>query len=113
MGWASGSSLMTQIIEAFKPFQIRLNHSMQVEFWKKVIEGFQDEDCDTLDECLDNKVVPSSYKEAYFYLNPWTHGYRVGCSLESAPQCNPWTEEDLANYESYEDGLAEGRRECS
>ncbi|MBD1871940.1 hypothetical protein H6F75_00450 [Nodosilinea sp. FACHB-131] len=98
---------MSQIIEAYKPLQIRLDHSIQVQFWLKVIEGFQDEDCDTLDECIDGKQVPSSYKEAYFKLNPWTHGYRTGCGLEPGP--NPWDREEFSDqWERWNDGYAEG-----
>jgi hypothetical protein len=112
MGWASGSSLMNEIIEAFKPLSIRVEHATQVEFWKKVIAAFEEMDCDTLDECMEGKTVPTSYKKAYWFSNPWSHGYAVGCGDEPAPEGNPWNGVDEDKAEKYADGLAEGRREC-
>jgi hypothetical protein len=111
MGWASGSRLMTEIIEAFKPLT-EVDHSLQVEFWKKVIAVFKNEDCDTLDECLENGSVPLSFKEAYWFINPWSHGYNVGCGIEPAPrQGNPWEGVDESKAFKYADGLSEGERE--
>lgn len=63
MGWASASSMMKNIID-----------EMQLMFWsdrykvyKILIKEFQDEDADTLDECLGKDAA---YDDAFFVINP-------------------------------------------
>jgi len=52
MGWASGSQLMSEIIDecksAIKPKKARK------AFYKQMIHLFEQHDCDTLDECRDD-----------------------------------------------------------
>lgn len=50
MGWASGSTLMSRVIAAMQKANI---HESQREIaYKGIIEAFEGEDCDTLDECV-------------------------------------------------------------
>lgn len=55
MGWASGSRLMSDLIDSVRDnvesFQSR------VELYIEMIHNFQDADCDTLDECLGRDVA--------------------------------------------------------
>lgn len=49
MGWASGSSLMDEIIDA--AIEVGIDEVTRREFYEKIIESFEDQDCDTLQEC--------------------------------------------------------------
>ena len=49
MGWASGSSLMDEIIDA--AVEVGIDDVTRKEFYEKIIEAFEDQDCDTLQEC--------------------------------------------------------------
>lgn len=49
MGWAAGSSLMSNIIDELKD---RIHDDLiREEVYSVLIEAFQDRDCDVLDEC--------------------------------------------------------------
>lgn len=51
MGWGSGSGLMRRIMGAHA--NVYGSESEQdVKFYEELIEMFEDEDCDTLDECV-------------------------------------------------------------
>lgn len=49
MGWASGSRLFGKVIEAAKS---RMSDRERKDFYKEVIDAFEDSDWDTQDECL-------------------------------------------------------------
>ena len=49
MGWASGSTLFSQIIEGVKP--VVSDKEMRKAIYRPIIEAFEDADWDTLDEC--------------------------------------------------------------
>lgn len=50
MGWASGSSLFSRVIEAVE--KSVPNEATKIQLYQDLIEAFEDRDCDTLDECL-------------------------------------------------------------
>lgn len=58
MGWSSGSLLMEQIISAFNRHCDHVPFENAVEFYKDLIEAFENSDCDTLDECVDWETSP-------------------------------------------------------
>lgn len=49
MGWASGSSLMSEIISAIQPHMP--DEGARKEVYKVLINAFEDQDWDTQDEC--------------------------------------------------------------
>ena len=51
MGWSGGSSLMGEVIKSLKKAHVGV--TQREEIYKHLIEAFENEDCDTLDECLD------------------------------------------------------------
>lgn len=51
MGWASGSIIASELIESLS--ETVDDEYARREFYAKMIEIFEDHDCDTLDECLD------------------------------------------------------------
>jgi hypothetical protein len=52
MGWASGSGLLANVIMAVK-VELDCGGKDKIRFYKRLIEAFEDHDCDTLDECRD------------------------------------------------------------
>lgn len=50
MGWASGSRLFSEIIEA--TVDAGIDKVTRKELYEKYMEAFEDFDCDTLDECV-------------------------------------------------------------
>lgn len=50
MGWASGSSLMSELIDIVKN-EVK-DELARERIYERMITAFQDEDCDTLDECV-------------------------------------------------------------
>jgi hypothetical protein len=65
MGWASGSSLFSDIIEAVNDCDI--DEETRISLYEKLIPIFEDEDCDTLQECLGED---SSFDKVYHTLYP-------------------------------------------
>ena len=51
MGWASGSGLLGEIIDAISDCSFQF-YSERVECYRKIILAFEDVDCDTIDECV-------------------------------------------------------------
>lgn len=49
MGWASGSGMMDEIIDAMN--EVGLDEVTRKELYEKFIEIFENQDCDTLQEC--------------------------------------------------------------
>lgn len=50
MGWASGSSLFSEVISAIKP---RISDvTLRKEIYKDLINAFENSDWDTQDECM-------------------------------------------------------------
>lgn len=66
MGWASGSILLSEIVEIIEEHSDR-SVGDRVEMYKRIIEAFEDADCDTINECLDQS---SDFDEAYRQLYP-------------------------------------------
>jgi hypothetical protein len=50
MGWSSGSRVADDLIKAL--LETVEDDYVREEFYKKMIEIFEDHDCDTLDECV-------------------------------------------------------------
>lgn len=55
MGWASGSHLMDEIIDAVT--ESVTDYNTKFEIFTKVIHAFMDADADTLDECLGRDIA--------------------------------------------------------
>lgn len=64
MGWASGSRVAAELIDAAK---ITIpNEIERAAFYEKMIYVFEDADCDTLDECVGNDdVFDEVWQELY------------------------------------------------
>ena len=65
MGWASGSSLFSDIIEAINDCDV--DDETKYMLYEKLIPIFEDEDCDNLQECLGRDSV---YDKVYNSLYP-------------------------------------------
>jgi hypothetical protein len=65
MGWGSGSSLFSKIIDAAK--EAIPNKKKRVVFYESTISAFEDEDWDTENECLGSDVA---FDEALKKLHP-------------------------------------------
>lgn len=65
MGWARGSRIMTEIIEAAK--DTISDDAERLDLYKIMIDIFEDHDCDTLDECLE---IDDIFDEAYEEMHP-------------------------------------------
>lgn len=64
MGWASGSSLFSDIIEAINDCDV--DEDTRKLLYEKLIPIFEDEDCDTLQECLgEDSVFDKVYSSLY------------------------------------------------
>ena len=50
MGWGSGSRLAGELIDIVK--DVVSNSDERSEFYERMIEQFEEFDCDTLDECV-------------------------------------------------------------
>ena len=65
MGWASGSSLFSNIIEAL--VETDIDEDTRELIYEALIPCFEDRDCDTLMECIgEDKAFDRAYKN----LNP-------------------------------------------
>lgn len=51
MGWASGSELMCEVINAVEKELQHVGKDRMIPFYERIINAFEDHDCDTLDEC--------------------------------------------------------------
>jgi hypothetical protein len=68
MGWASGSALMVDIINAFENnLGGSVSKTRALKFYRDVILAFEDADCDTLDECLN---LAEGFDLAMYHLHP-------------------------------------------
>ena len=65
MGWSSGSVIMTDVIETVE--DLVPNFNTRKELYKRFIEIFEDQDADTLEECLDDSVA---FREAFQEIHP-------------------------------------------
>ncbi|RUM99000.1 hypothetical protein EET67_04995 [Pseudaminobacter arsenicus] len=65
MGWSSGSSTFSRIIEAVKP--VVANKEDRKRIYRPIIEAFEDQDWDTQDECVGED---EAYDELYAELYP-------------------------------------------
>jgi hypothetical protein len=67
MGWASGSALMTDIINAFEMNCDCMHKPEALRFYRDVILAFENADCDTLDECLN---LSEMFDLAMYHIHP-------------------------------------------
>lgn len=65
MGWASGSSLFSDIIDAV--VECEIDDETRKMLYEKLIPTFEDEDCDTLDECVGKD---SMFDSVFYTLYP-------------------------------------------
>lgn len=64
MGWGSGSTLMDKIIHALKP-EVKSKPARK-KIYKLLIEAFEDQDCDTLYECVgQDEIYDELWEELY------------------------------------------------
>lgn len=65
MGWNGASHVMSQIIETTE--ELVANYQTRVELYKNYIEILENEDADTLEECLGES---DAYDEAFKHIHP-------------------------------------------
>jgi hypothetical protein len=65
MSWSSGSQLFSEIILTLR--ETVTDYETRVEIYNKLIGIFEDRDCDTLSECLDED---RAFDDAYFEQYP-------------------------------------------
>lgn len=65
MSWSSGSTIFSDIIHSIK--ESVPEYETRVEVYGKLIEIFENHDCDTLFECLEED---RAFDDAYFELHP-------------------------------------------
>jgi hypothetical protein len=65
MSWSSGSQLFSEIILSLR--ETVPEYEIRVEIYNKLISIFEDHDCDTLSECLDED---RAFDDAYFEHYP-------------------------------------------
>lgn len=66
MGWASGSMLLTSIIETLKT---HVDAETRAILYPEIVNAFEDADCDTLDECM---TIDPVFDE-YLKESGWDH----------------------------------------
>jgi hypothetical protein len=65
MSWSGGSEIMSQIISNIKD---KMDPEDRETLYKELITSFEDKDCDTLYECLnEDSVFDKVYKEHSFF----------------------------------------------
>jgi hypothetical protein len=65
MGWSTGSRIMAEIIEEVK--DLELNYYTEESLYSRLIDIFENWDCDTLDECLGEDAA---FDEVYYSKYP-------------------------------------------
>lgn len=64
MGWGSGSTLMSDVIDVVE--EVVPDHATRVRLYSGLILAFEDKDCDTLDECVgESKAFDQAYRHFY------------------------------------------------
>lgn len=64
MGWSSGSRIMNEIIEVLK--DVVDDRDERFDVYYRLIEIFENNDCDTLDECLnEDTAFDEAYRDIY------------------------------------------------
>lgn len=97
MGWSSGSRIMSKIVDSLKPADI--NDATRTIIYEQIIEVFEENDCDTLMECLGEDLA---FDRAYRNLNP-THDGRLSCEEGKKLTDNPHTK-GSRDYLDWQDG---------
>lgn len=82
MGWSSGSEIMSLIIQGVKD---KMDPEDRDSFYKDLIEYFENEDCDTLYECLEQDIV---FDKAY-------KSYSTGLDVEEELD---WDDQDNTTF---------------
>ena len=67
MGWSSGSSLASAVIEIMESLHEGRYEGSRKDAYKDLIAAFEDADCDNLHECLGVSVA---FDSAWYELNP-------------------------------------------
>jgi hypothetical protein len=87
MGWASGSRAMNELIATFNETIGKTDHQIPetaiIDFWKRVISSFEDEDWDTQGESLGEDPT---WDKAFFAEHPWDSIRSLSPSLLQPPQ---------------------------
>lgn len=60
MSWSSGSEIFSEIIESIKTV---VDYDERVNIYEALILVFEDRDCDTLEECIEEDLA---FEEAYY-----------------------------------------------
>lgn len=68
MGWSGGSILMSTIIAALEKHGDAMQYDAKVAFFTDVIKAFEQEDADSLEDCVGEGS--HAYDFAYWVLNP-------------------------------------------
>jgi hypothetical protein len=97
MGWSGGSRLMSSIIEEFS--KVGADNTKAEAFYSKLITLFEDDDCDTLEECLGED---GNFDIAFFKANPYQSGLYAGNRGEPL-SANPW-KKGSKQYKPWVDG---------
>ena len=63
MGWSDGSTLMSALINSL--VEVHVPFEQRTKIYSNMIEVFQHEDCDTLEECLDEDPAFDKAMEPY------------------------------------------------
>ena len=66
MGWASGSELLGTILEAFEVEDL-VPIDAKRRIYRRMIEAFEDRDCDTIEECLG---IDDDFDEVWYEIYP-------------------------------------------
>lgn len=64
MSWASGASILSEVIVVLKK-DVK-DKALRAKIYKKLIGVWEDNDCDTLDECLgQDRVFDETWKKVH------------------------------------------------
>lgn len=65
MSWKSGSGIASELVDTVE--DLVANFNTRKEIYKRLIEVFEDHDCDTLYELVDDSAA---FKDAYYEIHP-------------------------------------------
>jgi hypothetical protein len=72
MGWAGGSSLFDDLIDSL--LEHNIEYQKRVDIYLNMINAFENEDCDTLQECFGRD---SAYDEAFRLIHEDDEDYKI------------------------------------
>ena len=83
MGWSSGSKLAASLIVSVENL-IETNGGSKIRFYRDMIDTFEKEGCDTLNECLG---MSEEFDRVYGERNPSEAGHRAAIGGLSRSKC--------------------------